>query len=324
MRAVLCEAYGSIDDLVMQEVPSPPLQPDHLKVRVVAAGVNFPDVLIAEGKYQAKPDLPFSPGSEASGTVVEVGAGVEGFAPGDTVIVTTLWGCFAEEVVAPASRVMHRPDTMDEITAAGFAITYGTSYHALVQRAAIQPGETLLVLGASGGVGLAAVQLGKVFGARVIAAASSEEKLALAREHGAAEGINYSLDGYRDRIKELTDGRGVDVIYDPVGGALFEPSLRSLAWGGRHLVVGFASGEIPKVPANLTLLKGCSVVGVFWGYFHRNQNALSVENFRHLFALHAEGRIKPLISTTYPLERTRDALTALSTRQVTGKVVVTA
>ncbi|NQW12389.1 MAG: NADPH:quinone oxidoreductase family protein [Alphaproteobacteria bacterium] len=302
MRAVLCKAYGSIDDLVMEEVPSPPLQPDQVRVRVAAAGVNFPDVLIVEGKYQAKPELPFAPGSEASGTIVEVGAEVEDYAPGDAVIVTTLWGCFAEEVVIPATRVMRRPDTMDAVTAAGFAITYGTSYHALVQRAA--------------------VQLGKVLGARVIAAASTEAKLALARANGADDGINYSLDGYRDRIKELTGGRGVDVVYDPVGGALFEPSLRSMAWGGRYLVVGFASGEIPKVPANLTLLKGCSVVGVFWGHFHRNEGAVDAENFRHLFALHAEGKIKPLISATYPLEQARDALAALTARTVTGKVVL--
>jgi len=323
MRAMNCRAYGPVDDLVFEEVASPPLQADEVRIRVAACGVNFPDVLIVQGKYQFKPDLPFAPGGEVSGTIVEVGADVTGFAVGDAVIATTLWGGFAEEVVAKADRLLRRPDSMDEITAAGFALTYGTSYHALVQRAAIRPGETLLVLGAAGGVGIAAIQIAKALGARVIAAASTAEKLAIARAQGADDLVNYSEDGYRDRLKELTGGRGIDVVYDPVGGTLFEPSLRSMAWNGRYLVVGFASGEIPKVPANLTLLKGCAVVGVFWGQFRRNEPELDAENFRNLFELHAAGKIKPLISASYPLERAKEALHALAERRVTGKIVLT-
>lgn len=323
MRAMLCKAFGPLDDLTLEELPTPVPGPGEVRLRVAACGVNFPDVLIVQGKYQFRPEPPFAPGGEVSGMVDAVGPGVEGFKVGDPVIATTLWGGFAEELVTTADRLMHRPATMDEVTAGGFALTYGTSYHALVQRAAIRPGETLLVLGAAGGVGVAAVQLGKALGARVIAAAGSAEKLAFAREQGADEVVNYAEDGYRDRLKELTGGRGVDVAYDPVGGALFEPTLRSMAWGGRHLVVGFASGEIPKVPANLTLLKGCSVVGVFWGQFRRNEPDVDAENFRRLFALHAEGRLRPVISATYPLERAREALAALTARSVKGKVVLT-
>lgn len=323
MRAMLCKAYGPIEDLSLQELPSPVPGPGEVRIKVAACGVNFPDVLIVQGKYQFRPDPPFAPGGEISGTVVETGPGVGGFKPGDPVIATTLWGGFAEEVVTTADRLMHRPTSMDEVTAAGFAITYGTSYHALVQRARIQPGETLLVLGAAGGVGVAAVQIAKALGARVIAAASSPEKLAIAREQGADETVDYSRDGYRDRLKELTSGRGVDVVYDPVGGDLLDPSLRSMAWNGRYLVVGFASGEIPRIPANLTLLKGCSVVGVFWGQFRRNEPEADAENFRRLFDLHAAGRIRPVVSATYPLAEAREALAVLSGRKVTGKVVLT-
>lgn len=323
MRAVLCKSYGSIDDLVVEDVPSRPLKPGEVRVRVAACGVNFPDVLITQGKYQFKPEPPFSPGGEVAGTVAEVAPDVTGFEPGDPVIATTIWGGYAEELVTTPDRLMRCPDTMDEITAAGFAITYGTSYHALVQRAAIQPGETLLVLGASGGVGVAAIQIAKALGARVIAAASTPEKLDVARSQGADAGVNYTEDGFRDRLKELTDGRGVDVVYDPVGGDLLQPSLRSMAWNGRYLVVGFASGDIPQIPANLTLLKGCSVVGVFWGQFRRNEPAVDAANFKALFELHAAGKITPLISATYPLDQAKSALAALSARAVTGKVVLT-
>lgn len=323
MRAMQCRAYGPVDDLVFEEAATPALGPGEVRLRVAACGVNFPDVLIVQGKYQFKPELPFAPGGEVSGTIAEVGPGVQGFAVGDAVIATTLWGGFAEELVTSADRLLRRPESMDEVTAAGFALTYGTSYHALVQRAAIRPGETLLVLGAAGGVGVAAVQIAKALGARVIAAASSAEKLEVARAQGADDLVNYSEDGYRDRLKELTGGRGVDVVYDPVGGAIFEPSLRSMAWNGRYLVVGFASGDIPKVPANLTLLKGCAVVGVFWGQFRRNEPELDADNYRRLFALHADGKISPVISATYPLERAREALHALAERRVTGKVVLT-
>lgn len=323
MRAMLCKAYGPVDGLTLDEAPSPVLRPGEVRIKVAACGVNFPDVLIVEGKYQFKPELPFSPGGEVSGTISEVAPGVEDWTVGDAVIATTLWGGFSEEVVTTTDRLLRRPDSMDPMTAAGFALTYGTSYHALVQRAAIKPGETLLVLGAAGGVGVAAIQIAKALGARVIAAASTAEKLAFAAEQGADELINYSEPGYRDRIKELTGGRGVDVVYDPVGGDLLDPSLRSTAWNGRYLVVGFASGEIPKIPANLTLLKGCAVVGVFWGQFRRNEPEVDAENFRELFALHAAGRISPVISATYPLAKAVDALHALAERRVTGKIVLT-
>lgn len=323
MRAVLCNAYGPIDDLTVEEVAPKPLEAGQVRLKVGACGVNFPDVLITEGKYQFKPEPPFSPGGEVAGTVTEVAPDVTDVSVGDPVIATTIWGGFAEELVTTPDRLMRRPDTMDEVTAAGFAITYGTSYHALVQRAAIRAGETLLVLGASGGVGVAAIQIAKALGARVIAAASTDEKLEVARAQGADETVNYVEDGFRDRLKELTGGRGVDVVYDPVGGDLLQPSLRSMAWNGRYLVVGFASGEIPKVPANLTLLKGCSVVGVFWGQFRRNEPEVDRANFEALFALHAEGKIAPLVSATYPLEKARDALAALSARAVTGKLVLT-
>ncbi|MEQ8585419.1 MAG: NADPH:quinone oxidoreductase family protein [Thalassobaculaceae bacterium] len=323
MRAVLCKAYGSIDDLVVEDVASKPLEAGQVRLKVAACGVNFPDVLITEGKYQFKPEPPFSPGGEVAGAVIETAPDVTEVAVGDAVIATTTWGGFAEEIVTTPDRLLRRPESMDEVTAAGFAITYGTSYHALVQRAAIQPGETLLVLGASGGVGVAAIQIAKALGAKVIAAASTAEKLAVAKAQGADEVVNYTEDGYRDRLKEITGGRGVDVVYDPVGGDLLQPSLRSMAWNGRYLVVGFASGEIPQVPANLTLLKGCSVVGVFWGQFRRNEPDVDGANFAALFDLHASGKIKPLVSETYPLERARDALAALSARSVTGKLVLT-
>lgn len=323
MRAMLCKAFGPIDDLALEDVPSAQLAAGEVRIKVAACGVNFPDVLIVEGKYQFKPDRPFAPGGEVSGTIVEVGADVTAFKVGDAVMATTLWGGFAEEVVTTPDRLLRRPPTMDEITAGGFALTYGTSYHALVQRAAIQPGETLLVLGAAGGVGVAAIQIAKALGARVIAAAGSADKLDFAREQGADELVNYAEDGYRDRLKELTGGRGVDVVYDPVGGDLMDPSLRSMAWNGRYLVVGFASGEIPKIPANLTLLKGCAVVGVFWGQFRRNEPEREAENFRRLFELHAEGRIRPVISQTFPLAQARDALAVLSDRKVKGKIVLT-
>ena len=323
MRAMNCRAFGPVDDLVLEEVATPVPGPGEVLLRVAACGVNFPDVLIVQGKYQFKPEPPFAPGGEVSGTIAALGPDVTGWKVGDPVIATTLWGGFSEELVIAADRLLRRPDSMDEVTAAGFALTYGTSYHALVQRAAIRPGETLLVLGAAGGVGIAAIQIAKALGARVIAAASTPEKLAIAKAEGADDLVNYSEDGYRDRLKELTGGRGIDVVYDPVGGALFEPSLRSMAWNGRYLVVGFASGEIPKVPANLTLLKGCAVVGVFCGQFRRTEPELDAENFRALFELHAAGRIKPLVSATYPLERAKEALHALAERRVTGKIVLT-
>jgi NADPH2:quinone reductase len=323
MRAVLCKRYGPPSELVVEDVPSPKPGAGQVLVAVHAAGVNFPDTLIIQGKYQFKPEPPFSPGGEVAGIVREVGPGVTGIAVGDRVIAATTWGGYAEEVVAEAKRIIPMPEGMDFDTAATFVLTYGTSHHALKDRAALQPGETLLVLGAAGGVGLAAVELGKAMGARVIAAASSDDKLATCREHGADEAINYSNEDLRKRLKALTDGRGVDVVYDPVGGDLSEPALRSMAWNGRFLVVGFAAGSIPSIPLNLALLKGCSIVGVFWGAFTRNEPRRNETNLQELLAWFKAGKVKPYISARYPLERAADALHDVMERKVKGKVVLT-
>jgi NADPH2:quinone reductase len=323
MRAVLCKRFGPPSELVVEDVPSPTAGPGQLVVSVKACGVNFPDTLIIQGQYQFKPELPFSPGGEIAGIVKEVGPGVTAFRPGDRVIAATTWGGYAEEVVAEAGRTLPMPKGMDFATAAAFVLTYGTSHHALKDRADLQPGETLLVLGAAGGVGLAAVELGKAMGARVIAAASSAEKLAVCREHGADELIDYTSEDLRGRIKALTDGRGVDVVYDPVGGDYSEPALRSMAWRGRFLVVGFAAGKIPSLPLNLPLLKGCAIVGVFWGAFTRNEPEHNAANLQQLMQWVGKGKLRPHISARYPLERAADALHDLMNRKVQGKVVLT-
>ena len=323
MRAVLCKHYGPPSDLVVEDIPSPAAGPGQLVVSVHACGVNFPDTLIIQGQYQFKPELPFSPGAEVAGVVKEVGAGVTAFRPGDRVIAATTWGGYAEEVVADAARCLAMPAGMAFDVAAAFLLTYGTSHHALRDRADLRPGETLLVLGAAGGVGLAAVELGKAMGARVIAAASSAEKLAVCREHGADELIDYSQEDLRARIKDITGGKGVDVVYDPVGGDYAEPALRSMAWRGRFLVVGFAAGQIPSLPFNLPLLKGCSVVGVFWGAFTRNEPERHQANLKELLAWVADGRLRPHVSARYPLEHAADAMRDLTERRVQGKVVLT-
>jgi NADPH2:quinone reductase len=323
MKAVLCKAFGPPESLVVEEVTSPDPGPGEVVVSVKAASVNFPDVLIIQNKYQFKPQLPFSPGSEVAGVVKTIGDGVTTVKPGDRVMAFTTYGAFAEEVKTEATRLLPLPDGMDFTHAAAFGLTYATSDHALRDRGQLAAGETLLVLGAAGGVGLAAIEIGKALRARVIAAASTEDKLAVCREHGADDTINYATDDLRDRIKSLTDGRGVDVVYDPVGGAYTEPALRSLAWRGRLLVVGFAAGDIPKIPLNLTLLKGCSIVGVFWGEFTRREPQRFAESMRQLGRWYADGRLKPHVSQTYPLERAADALTAMANRQVKGKVVLT-
>src|SRR4051794_19780473 len=271
VKAVLCKQFGPPESLVMEELPSPTAGSGEVVVAVKAASVNFPDVLIIQNKYQFKPPLPFSPGSELPGGVKEVGAGVTNVKAGDKVIAFTTYGGFAEEVKTEAGRLLPLPEGMDFASGAALLLTYGTSDHALRDRGAVKAGETLLVLGAAGGVGLAAIEIGKALGARVIACASSEEKLAVCRDHGADAAINYAAEDLRERIKALTEGRGVDVVYDAVGGAYTEPAFRSLAWRGRLLVVGFAAGEIPKLPLNLALLKGASVVGVFWGDFARRE-----------------------------------------------------
>lgn len=322
MKAVLCKAFGPAEDLVLEEVASPTIKKNEILLDVHAAGVNFPDTLIIEGKYQFKPPFPFSPGGEAAGVVAEVGEKVSHLKPGDRVMALTGWGSFAEQVAVPAYNVLPMPDAMDYATAAAFSMTYGTSMHALKQRANLQAGETLLVLGASGGVGLAAVEIGKAMGARVIAAASSAEKLEVAKNAGADELINYSETSLKDAVRKLTNGQGVDVIYDPVGGDLFDEAVRTLNWRGRLLVVGFASGRIPELPINLTLLKGASVVGVFWGAFTQREPEANLANFQELFAMYAKGQIKPLVSQTYALEDYAPAINALGQRKAVGKVVV--
>lgn len=323
MKAVLCKAFGPAETLVLEDIASPEPKKNEVLLQVHAAGVNFPDTLIIEGKYQFKPPFPFSPGGEAAGVIGAVGEKVSHVKPGDRVMALTGWGSFAEEVAVPGYNVMPIPDGMDFASAAAFGMTYGTSMHALKQRANLQPGETLLVLGASGGVGLAAVEIGKAMGAKVIAAASSDAKLEVAKAAGADVLINYSEGSLKDKLKEITGGQGVDVIYDPVGGDLFEEAFRSIAWNGRMLVVGFASGTIPALPANLTLLKGASLVGVFWGSFAQRQPQDNAANFQQLFTWFAEGKIKPLVSQTYPLEKAADAINHLGQRKAVGKVVVT-
>jgi NADPH:quinone reductase len=323
MKAVLCREFGPPDTLALEDLPSPRPAEGEVVVAVRAASLNFPDVLIIQNKYQFKPPLPFSPGSELAGVVKEVGAGVKQFKPGDKVMAFTTYGAFAEEVKTEATRLVRLPEGMSFETGAAFLLTYATTDHALRDRAALAAGETLLVLGAAGGVGLAAIEIGKAMGARVIACASSEEKLAVCRSHGADATINYSTGDLRERLKVLTEGRGADVIYDPVGGPYSEPAFRSIAWRGRHLVVGFAAGEIPKLPLNLALLKGASVVGVFWGDFVRREPTHFAESLRQLTKWYAEGRLKPHVSQTLPLEKAAEALKLMAARQVTGKLVLT-
>ncbi len=323
MRALLCREYGPPESLVLEEVAPLSAGQGQVVVRVHACGVNFPDTLIIQGQYQFKPAFPFAPGAEVAGVVTAVGAGVAHIQPGDRVIAFLGWGGFADEVVAEAARIIPLPDGLDFTTAAAFVMAYATSYHALVDRARLQPGETLLVLGAGGGVGLAAVELGKLLGARVIAAASSGAKLDVCRQSGATELINYAEEDLKERLKQLTGGKGVDVVYDPVGGPLTEVALRSTAWNGRLLVVGFASGEIPRIPLNLALLKGCSIVGVFLGEFTVRERQRNQAHLQQLLDWLQAGQLKPHISATYPLERAAEALNDLHQRRVIGKAVVT-
>lgn len=325
MKAIVCEAWGPPSSLQLRDLPSPTPGPKQVLVRTRVAAVNFPDALIVAGKYQAKPPFPFSPGGELSGEIIAVGDEVKRLAVGDKVVGLTAFGAYAQEVLIDATHVVPLPSNIsdEDLELAGsFVLTYGTSLHALKDRAQAQPGETLLVLGAGGGVGLAAVEIGKLLGMRVIAAASSAEKLAAASELGADDIINYATEDLRERIKTLTEGKGVDVVYDPVGGDFAEPALRSVGWRGRYLVVGFAAGEIPKLPSNLLLLKGSSLVGVFWGDFVRREPALNAENMKQLFAWLHERKIHPLISKRYPLSKAPDALDSLLARQAIGKLVI--
>jgi NADPH2:quinone reductase len=323
MKAMLCKAWGPPESLVLEDLPSFHAEAGKVVVSVKACGVNFPDTLIIQNKYQFKPPLPFAPGGEVAGVVKEVGEGVQHVKVGDSVIAFTGSGGFAEEVLADAGRVIPMPQGMDFVTASAFVMTYGTSLHALRDRGRLQAGESLVVLGAAGGVGLAAVELGKLMGAKVIAAASTPEKLALCKQHGADETIDYSREDLKERIRALTDGKGADVIYDPVGGDYAEPAIRAMGWGGRYLVVGFAAGEIPRIPLNLTLLKGSALVGVFWGEFLRREPKASQKQLFELLAWFREGKLKPHISATYPLAQAAHALNDVLQRKVTGKVVVT-
>ncbi|MGQ0544336.1 MAG: NADPH:quinone oxidoreductase family protein [Betaproteobacteria bacterium] len=323
MKAVLCRQFGPPESLVVEDVPSPKAGPGEVVVSVKAASVNFPDVLIIQNKYQFKPPLPFSPGSELAGVVKEAGEGVKAFKPGDKVIAFTTYGAFAEEVKTEAARLLPLPEGMDFASGAAFLLTYGTSDHALRDRAQLKAGEALLVLGAAGGVGLAAVEIGKALGARVIACASSDEKLAVCRQHGADETIDYATEDLRERIKALTDGKGVDVVCDAVGGPYTEPAFRSIAWRGRLLVVGFAAGDIPKLPLNLALLKGAAVVGVFWGDFARREPKQFAESVRQLGAWYRKGKLRPHVSQTLPLAQAAEALKLMAARQVKGKLVLT-
>jgi len=322
MRAVVCKAYGSPEALVVEDVESPTPGRGQVVVTVKACGVNFPDTLIIRGLYQFKPPLPFSPGSEVAGIVKTVGEGVETVKPGDRVIAFGAFGGFVEEMLTDAGAVIPMPAAMDFETAASVVMTYGTDMHALKDRAHLQPGETLLVLGAAGGIGLAAVEIGNAMGAKVIAAASSDEKLEICRQHGADAVINYRTDDLKDRINTLTGRHGVDVIVDPVGGAYSEPALRGMAWNGRFLVIGFTAGDIPRIPLNLPLLKGCSIVGVFWGSFAARQPRQNQENLRELLGWFEAGKLKSRISARFPLERAADALNAISERKVMGKAVL--
>jgi NADPH2:quinone reductase len=323
MKAVVCKAWGPPESLIIEERAPLEAGPGKVVVSVKAASVKFSDTLLIQNKYQTKPELPFIPGGEVTGVVKSVGAGVEGWKVGDRVSAQTTYGGYAEEVIADAERLTAIPDSVDFPSATGLSSTYGTSYYALIDRGQLRAGETLLVLGAAGGVGLAAVEIGKVLGAKVIACASSEEKLAVCRAHGADETINYDSEDMRARVKAITKGNGVDVVYDPVGGAYSELALRDMAWGGRHLVIGFTAGDIPKIPLNLPLIKGCSIVGVWIGAFAKRDPARHRANALELWKWFAEGKIKPHISATYPLEKAADALNALANRKVAGKVVLT-
>src|SRR3954469_4999100 len=320
MRAVRVHELIGPSGLRIDELPDPKVGAGQVLIDVRASGVNFPDVLLSRGMYQFKPTLPFSPGAECAGVVREVGAGVTRVAPGDRVALTQVNGTFVEKLVAAEANVVVLPDGVSFEVGAATQMTYLTTIHALVDRAAIQPGETLLVLGAAGGVGVAACELGAALGAKVIAAASTDDKLAFCREHGATEGINYAREDLKDRIKALTSGNGVNVVYDPIGGAYAEAALRGTAWQGRYLVVGFASGEIPRIPLNLVLLKGCQIVGVFWGSFAMRDPARNREHANQVFQWVAEGKLRPAVDAALPFDRAGEALERLEKRQVKGKL----
>jgi len=323
VKAVLCKDYGPPESLVVEDVDDPVAADRQVVVDVKACAVNFPDVLIIQNLYQFQPPLPFSPGAEIAGVVSAIGAAVDGVQVGDRIFASTGWGGLAERIAVDAGALVPIPDGIDYAAASSFLYAYGTSHYALKDRGHLHPGETLVVLGAAGGVGLAAVELGALMGANVIAAASSDDKLELCRAYGASQTINYATEDLKLRIRELTGGVGADVVYDPVGGPYSEPALRSTAWDGRFLVIGFAAGDIPAIPLNLTLLKGCQIVGVFWGAFVGRDPEQHRRNVEELVDWWRTGRLRPHVSATYPLERAGEAIRELADRKAKGKVVVT-
>lgn len=323
MQAVVCKELGGPEKLVIEERDAPKCGPRDARIAVKACGVNFPDTLIIQGLYQLKPPLPFTPGNEIAGIVTEVGENVTNVNVGDPVLAWVMYGGFVSEICLPAAQLIPLPEDMPLTEAACLPVVYGTVLHALQDRGQLKSGETLLVLGATGGVGSAAVQLGKIIGAKVIAAGGSDEKLEKIRAEGADEVINYNDEDLKDRIKALTKGQGADVVFDAVGGDHFDAAIRRVAWNGRYLVVGFAAGRIPECPINLLLLKGASLVGVFWGQFAVRQMADNLANFKQLFSWYAEGKFRPQIQQAYPLAEAADALQALLDRKVVGKVVLT-
>jgi NADPH2:quinone reductase len=321
MRALVCKEYGPPESLTIEEHDGPQPGPDQVLVDVVAAGINFPDVLAIAGKYQVKTPPPFVPGAEASGVVAAVGENVKHIGVGHKVIVATI-GAFAEQCVADAAMTIPLPEGLDFAQGAGYSVTYGTSYHALKQSADLKPGETVLVLGAAGGVGVTAVEIAKAMGARVIAAASSEAKLEFARSAGADELVNYSDVSLKDAVRELTDGNGADVVYDPVGGELAGQAFRATAWHGRYLVIGFACGEIPSFPANIALLKEASIIGVWWGTWAAKNPGLQMQNLSELAAMIAAGKLQPRVTESYALDDFVDAFRAITERRALGKVIL--
>jgi len=323
MRALVCKEYGPPESLVIEEHDDPSPAEGQILVDVAAAGINFPDVLAIAGQYQVKTPTPFVPGNEAAGVVAEIGDGVKHFAVGDRVIINTMGGAFASKCVADARMSMPLPDDLSFEQGAGFSVTYGTSYHALKQSANLQPGETVLVLGAAGGVGITAVEIAKAMGARVIAAASSNEKLAFAKSAGADMTVNYSEAPLKETVKELTDGKGADVVYDPVGGELADQAFRATAWHGRYLVIGFACGDIPKFAANIALLKEASIIGVWWGTWASKNPKLQMQNVMEMAQLIAAGKLTPRVTESYSLENYVDAFRAITERRALGKVILT-
>lgn len=322
MKAIVCEKFAPVEELQYKDVADPEIQPGHVIVDIEAIGVNYPDGLLVQGLYQMKPPFPFTPGTEVAGVISEVGEGVKHLKAGQRVVAMNMLNGYADKILQPAQLAMPIPDSIPSEEAAGLITAHATAHHALKQRANIQPGETLLVTGAAGGTGLAAVQIGKAMGAKVIAVCSTQEKLDIAKANGADILINYSDTDLKAAIKEATDGKGADVVYDVVGGETFDVLSRSMAWNGRLLVIGFASGTIPQLPVNLTLVKGYSVVGVFWGTFTMKEPQTFMENMQELLAWYTEGKVKVVVDEVFPLSETANALNKVMNRQVIGKVIL--